>query len=234
MNPISNGSQTPKWCWQKPQLPSQPWPGGGKDGGMSVVTRGGGSSLAPPQKGAEVQPEGDACGAQPTGGRRGGPGGSGQRGFRASGRRPRLDPSHLPLIAARQGEGEGCPCAARKSPPAPGVTSAGPGPGPKASNSRTNPPLPKPAPRGPWGPRFPSAPHHRDNRPSQEAARSQQHPHSHPSHDLKRKKWCRGPQPHFLSLGSGVLRLPSTSGPPQPPAQARSLQSVLTRTPPAL
>lgn len=51
MNPISNGSQTPKWCWQKPQLPSQRWPGGGKDGGMSVVTRGGGSSLAPPKGG---------------------------------------------------------------------------------------------------------------------------------------------------------------------------------------
>lgn len=94
------------------------------------------------------------------------------------------------------------PLSCPKEPPAPGVTSAGPGLGPKASNSRTNPPLPKPAPRALGG---------RDSLPppiTETAGLAGRRrvanntPHSHPSHDLKRKKWCHGPQPHFLSLGS--------------------------------
>lgn len=183
-----------------------------------------------------MQPEGDACGAQPTGGG----GGGGDRGAAGSADsvRAAAAPGSIPAICLSlrldRGRGRGAPALPERAPQ------------PQASRLQDQAQVPKPQtpePTLPFPSRRPGAlggrgslppPHHRDNRPSQEAARSQQHPHSHPSHDLKRKKWCRGPQPHFLSLGSGVLRLPSTSDPPQPPPQARSLQSVLTRTPLAL
>lgn len=100
MNPISSGSQTPKWCWQEPQLPSQRWPGERRGAG-AVVTRGGAFLPRSPPFGGGGAAEG-VLRAGP-GGARGGAG-RGQREFRASGgRRPRLNPRHLPLIAADGG-----------------------------------------------------------------------------------------------------------------------------------
>lgn len=152
----------------------------------------------PPQKGAGVQPKGDACG------------GPANRGVGAAGstdsvRAPAAAPGSIPAICLSlrldRGRGRGAPELPERAPsPRRHVCRTRPR---SESLKLQNQPSPSQAGTpGSWGPRFPSAPHHRDSRPSPEAARSQQHPHSHPSHDLKRKKWCHGPQPHFLSLGS--------------------------------
>lgn len=161
-----------------------------------------------------MQPQGDACGAQPTGG------GRGERAARISCKRRPPPPTRSPPSAfhcGQTGGGGGVSLRCPREPPAPGIVSTEPGLGSKSLNSRAKPPLPKPAPRALGGPRFPSAPHPRDSRPSRQAAHSQQHPHSHPSQGLKRKKWCHGPQPHFHSLGSSSAPLILLSTSPTTP-----------------
>ena len=109
MNPISSGSQTPKRRWQEPQLPSQRWPGEGGLQGCDDKGR----WLLPhsPQSGGGGAAEG--CRAPAGRGR----GWRGLRVFRASGgRRPRLNPRHLPLIAARRGRGRGAPAGPESAP----------------------------------------------------------------------------------------------------------------------
>lgn len=106
-------------------------------------------------------------------------------------------------------EGEGRPGGTRElpQPPASGPRAQGPV---RQPHGPETPPLPWRSP-GLSGPLFPPAPHPSDRRPSREAARSQRHPHPHPSHDLKRRKWC--PAPSLTSADPGALRLPSTSEP---------------------
>lgn len=120
MNPISSGSQTPKRRWQEPQLPSQQWPGKGGRQGSGDERR----WLLPlsPQSGGG----GAAEGVLRAGPARSGGGGRGPHGFRArGGRRPRLSPRHLPLIAARRGRGRGA-LTGPKSAPGPGRRVCGP------------------------------------------------------------------------------------------------------------
>lgn len=103
------------------------------------MTREGGSSLTPPNPGAGVQRRGCYAPA------RRGAGGRGRwlRGFRASGgRRPRLNPSHLPLIAARRGRGRGA-LAGPESAPSPWRPVCGPrAPSPRGRLQSATSPFP--------------------------------------------------------------------------------------------
>lgn len=175
-----------------------------------------------------MQPKGDACGGPANGG-------VGAAGSADSVRAPAAAPGSIPAICLSlrldRGRGRGAPALPERA-PSPRRHACRTRPRSKSLKLQNHPSPSQAGTPGSWGPRFSSAPHHRDSRFSREAARSQQHPHSHPSHDLKRKKWCHGPQPHSSALV--VPRLPSTSDPPQPPPQAHYLQRVLTQIAPAL
>lgn len=119
MNPISSGSQTPKRCWQEPQLPSQRWPRGGAPG---LRRRG---EVAPPS----LPPSGGRGAAE--GMRRAGPGPrEGGAGSADSVRAAAAAPGSVPascLSLRPAGEGEGrrggareLPQPAASGPPAPG------------------------------------------------------------------------------------------------------------------
>ncbi|KAK2104035.1 hypothetical protein P7K49_017891 [Saguinus oedipus] len=125
-----------------------------------------------------------------------GKGDGGQHGFvRAAAAAPNSVPAICLSLRPDQGGG-GAPRRGLTAPAAPGVQSASPVLGPRAASSKPKLPFPWRRPML-LGPPFPPAPQFSDRRPSREAARSQRHPHPHPSHDLKRRKWCPGPQPHF-------------------------------------
>lgn len=159
MNPISSGSQTPKRCWQEPQLPSQQWPRGG-GGARACGNEEKWLLLRSPHLGAGVQPRG-CCVPGPACCRGGGAGSA------DSVRAPAAAPGSVPAICLSlrpAGEGEGRPDGPGElpeprasGPPAQGLAREGHAPGPpsrspsgaRGSRSRGSRPPPSPVTDGP-------------------------------------------------------------------------------------
>lgn len=209
MNPISSGSQTPKRRWQEPQLLSQQWPGK-KGGGGGRQGSGDEERWLLPRSPPQFGGRGAACQARGEGG---------PRAARIPCERRPPPPARSQPSASRCGQtGRGRGGAPRRAPRVPGSRPRRRVRRPGARSARGAPRspafLPPRAARGLSGPPLPFAPFPGDSRPGREAALSQRHPHPHPSHDLKRRKWCPAPR-----------------RPPQTPQPRDSLQPLTPSSP---